>query len=103
MLRSAGCSRGLGFVPSTYIVAHTVCNSSSKGLSALVWLPQVPGTQVVPRRICRQNTYTYKTTQRKKIYEQLEYNITPMVCKLEGRMDASSRKILKALTYNKLK
>ena len=45
-------------VPSTHVV-DKVCNSSSKGSSALFW-PSQAWHACGPRHICRQNTYTHK-------------------------------------------
>ena len=63
-----------GSVPSTYMTLHNLCNSSSRGSSAL-WPFWIPGTHVIHRHTCKQNT----PTQINKQIKQFVYVFTCLV------------------------
>lgn len=104
MLRNAGCSsRGLRFVPSTYIVVHTVLTPVLRDPVPLSGFLRYQAHKWYLDIHVGKTPMHIKTTQIKKYMNNWNIYITSMVCKLEERVDTSSRKILKALTYNKLK
>lgn len=41
----AALQTDLGSIPSTHMVAQTICNPSSRGLDTLLWPLRVPGRQ----------------------------------------------------------
>ena len=60
-LKKTGCScRGCIHFPAPTWWLTTVCNSTSRGSSALFWTLYAPGTYMVPRYSCRQNTLTHQ-------------------------------------------
>lgn len=58
--RSNGVGLGHQKTQVQFLAPTTVCNSSSRESNTFFWPLQVPGTHMVHRQTCRQNTYTHK-------------------------------------------
>lgn len=62
----------LGWIPSTHVAAF-----SSRGANALLWLLRAPGTRMVHRYACQQNTHIHKRKDKQK-HVLLKKQNTPM-------------------------
>jgi len=83
----------LALIPSTHMVAHNLCNSSSRGFQPLFWSLRAPGMPMQPRHTCRQNAHTHKVNKglflkfhKIKYFKGLRVHLTVPCCAAE-RLD----------------